>query len=97
MRVRRGEGSSCALSLSCLVGNEFCASPNRTAANPPWCGSSAGYVKGAELRETCPLDHVNTLVFEPCAAPRIELKLSGYVAAQHASTPFMRIFDVYVG
>ena len=34
-----------------------------------------GDVMGKELRGGCPLDNVSTLVLEPCAAPRKELKL----------------------
>ena len=41
---------------------------------------------GEELRGDRPLDHVSTLVFGPCAAPRVELKLSSYVIPLDATT-----------
>ena len=75
MRVRRGEGSSSVLSLSCSAGSLFCASLSALlriffAAAPLGVTS-----KTQSFVEIVHLDHVSTLVFEPCAAPRVVLKL----------------------
>ena len=70
MRVRRGEGSSFVLGwpwVLRLTKSHSCV--------PSLVRLLCGYVKGEQLRGDCSLNHVSTLVFEPRAAPRVELKL----------------------